>query len=1145
MASEPSPDQPTSNPVPENPPAAPAPQEAIMEQTPAPAAPTAPPPEAPITPSVETMPATWPLKIDLVVFGLLLVLTFLLGSFVATNSDVWSHLAIGKSISEGTFTFGVDPYSWLTEADTDEPASFWVHQSWLYSWTLYQLHELFGDSWGLTLVAIKAVLFTLAILLLSRIGWNDTNRWFVLIALVLTAIIVSPYLLLQPIVVSFLFLSITLFVLSRAGFFNHASADEQAPNPQILWALPPLFALWANLDAWFILGPIVLGLCWAGAGMTRWFPAARVVPGRTLGLVFGAGVLACLINPYHVRVFQLPPELAYMVVKVTDWSPLRLPDAVVGAGRTVAELKRSSGDSIWTIPTISSAYWTDARHGKNISGYAFIPLIVLSLLGFTMTARIRPQPGAPSFHIGRFLLWLVFGVLALASFRLIPFFAIVAAPLTAMTLGEFLDWQQTVGNVPMDRRGRGLNLARVVSIPFVLMLLYLAWPGWLQGPSDFAFTSARHVGWDVRPNPSLLHVAQALNDLKKHGECKNVFTTSYDIADYLPWFAPEVKFGMDSRLALYTGRAAAYLKVDNALSRHDAAEWKGYFAAHDIDQVTLTNLVRRDPRGGDGSYLQWWLDSDTWRQRDGDNYLVLFSYAGPNRHWPDDQANVDWNRAAFGKVAKDQRPPEGGTMAPATPGFLALYLDGIGPVPSGVYKRVLLRERYSLAGNHLNAIVYHVAHFGVLMGLSGPQALPGGMPLAAGMAVTGEQLTFMPRAENGPAALPILMMRTTRQAVAQNPLEARCWLGLIEDVELIRQAQEDYWVGNIYVPGSLRSRMRHLQVLTARRALVQLKPDNPDYHQRLADLYLREKLFDLALDHLQIAEKLMQSIKPANKEERQFLDATLQRQQAQIKFWEDAIRQRVAKWKELTSNMPANLKADEIILGKAYVAANEGIDEVVKGQRMRSPLGLGKKALEMLSTELNVEALTPQAQRTALLLQYRLLLSAGQADMVMEGLQQEGVKKGLPPDSYAEYLFYAGAALGDYASMEKALATLEGTLRDGTRQARNTSATALSGFVPCLMQAPCVGSNAAIAQAFVLQSIPPLSAMNKMSDVMQTQYNEMCNTITLRGIVALEAGNTDFARTLFQRALDQADGFYFTERPIAERYLARLNDQKR
>jgi hypothetical protein len=93
-------------------------------------------------------------------------------------------------------------------------------------------------------VFIKALLCTIAVGLLSRIGWNENNRWFVLVTLVTAALAVSPRLALQPVVISFLFLAITLFVLDRVGFFAHARADGKAPCPRSLWALPPLFALW-------------------------------------------------------------------------------------------------------------------------------------------------------------------------------------------------------------------------------------------------------------------------------------------------------------------------------------------------------------------------------------------------------------------------------------------------------------------------------------------------------------------------------------------------------------------------------------------------------------------------------------------------------------------------------------------------------------------------------------------------------------------------------------------------------------------------------------------------------------------------------------------------------------------------------------
>src|SRR5438105_791178 len=126
MANEPIPGQPSEN-ITEKP-AAPAPP-AASEQI------TATPP-APVTPAVQaaaqTAPA-WLYRTDLAILGLLLVLTFLLGSFTATNSDIWMHLAIGQRISEGNFTFGVDPFSWVSEASDGKPAVFWVHHSWLYS----------------------------------------------------------------------------------------------------------------------------------------------------------------------------------------------------------------------------------------------------------------------------------------------------------------------------------------------------------------------------------------------------------------------------------------------------------------------------------------------------------------------------------------------------------------------------------------------------------------------------------------------------------------------------------------------------------------------------------------------------------------------------------------------------------------------------------------------------------------------------------------------------------------------------------------------------------------------------------------------------------------------------------------------------
>ena len=176
-------------------------------------------------PSPTTEPA-WVLRIDYALLALALILSFLVASFTASNGDLWLHLAVGKRISEGKFAFGVDPYSWATEATAEGPAVPWIHHSWLFSWLVYRVYESVLGGTGL--VVIKAILFTLTMALLSRIGWHGPNRWFVLICLALAALAASGRLLLQPMVISLLFLAMTLFVLDRAGAFALPAISRSA-----------------------------------------------------------------------------------------------------------------------------------------------------------------------------------------------------------------------------------------------------------------------------------------------------------------------------------------------------------------------------------------------------------------------------------------------------------------------------------------------------------------------------------------------------------------------------------------------------------------------------------------------------------------------------------------------------------------------------------------------------------------------------------------------------------------------------------------------------------------------------------------------------------------------------------------------------
>ena len=80
---------------------------------------------------------------------LVAILAFLLGSFRATNADIWLTLATGKLLAAGEYQFGVDPFSWASAG------SYWANPSWLSSWLAYVLYQHIGPA---SLVIIKASL---------------------------------------------------------------------------------------------------------------------------------------------------------------------------------------------------------------------------------------------------------------------------------------------------------------------------------------------------------------------------------------------------------------------------------------------------------------------------------------------------------------------------------------------------------------------------------------------------------------------------------------------------------------------------------------------------------------------------------------------------------------------------------------------------------------------------------------------------------------------------------------------------------------------------------------------------------------------------------------------------------------------------
>ena len=261
----------------------------------------------PVSPETAPQALAWPswfAAADFLLAALAVVLAFLLASFVARNTDLWVHLAAGQRLLAGEYRPGTDPFSY-SAADRA-----WVNHSLLYDVAAYLMFRV--DPSGALLVAVKALAVALAIGLLLSLRRPAYPLWPWAAVAIVALLAAAPRLHLSPLIGSFLLLAVTLVLIFR---MPHRPNSWRFPI-----AIGATFWLWAMVDNWFFIGPLTLGLVLIGelaqrtmAGLTNsegeGQPLGSVPDVPTLAKALAIGIIACMLNPHHVRVWELPFEL--------------------------------------------------------------------------------------------------------------------------------------------------------------------------------------------------------------------------------------------------------------------------------------------------------------------------------------------------------------------------------------------------------------------------------------------------------------------------------------------------------------------------------------------------------------------------------------------------------------------------------------------------------------------------------------------------------------------------------------------------------------------------------------------------------------------------------------------------------------------
>jgi tetratricopeptide (TPR) repeat protein len=1039
-------------------------------------------------------------RLDAVLAGLVLILGFFLASFAVRNPDFWQHLSSGRLYAHGNFNFGVDPFSY-TNAD-----SYYVNSSWLYDLVLYGLATITGGAespfGAAAIVAGKALLIVLLTWIMLAIRRPGQSLWAPGFFTALAVVAMSPRLILQPTLVSLLFLAVTLFILQRPRH-EEQSRSEGASPLRTYWLLPPLFILWVNSDAWFLLGPCTVALFLLGQFLQKLTMPVRTGPDapepgqlRTLLLVLVVGTAACLVNPHHYHAFQLPAQLGFTGnVEALERDPV---------------LKH-----LFDSP-FSDAYF-QLNAGWSVAGMSYFPLIFVGVLSFVMCVFAE-------FRFWRLAIWAGFLALSAWQTRNIPFFAVVAAPITALNVQDFV--ARVFGTVPRVTSGwKAWSLAgRAATLLLLVVALVGAWPGWLHGRVSDALQSHR-VGWAIPVDSSLKQSALQIKEWRDRGLLgtdENGFNYRPDQMNYLAWFCadekgqPAAKGFFDYRIGAYPADVtSAYVDVRAILPLNPFGgtdkggrriNWQEIFRKYKITHLILNNTNDRN-----ATMAWYWLLAD-WQQFRLvyiDGFSMIYYWNDPQRTAQESGSKlsrVDLSALAFGP--DDYRAPsEGPGRPPEAAEPWTRFLHGSGPFPpEGEYSGMM-----TLYFDRINRVwpkgyfrVKDIATWTALAASSvaGPGVATAGAPATL---TSGSFPNWLALAENpvvlnmelqgldlGPPAAPVLAVRSAWRAVAAAPDNGEVYYRLAEAYRLLGQNQEDQWTGRRGITtGTRRQRLREAQIVAALEHDARVRTNHVETHVRLRELYMQHQFYDLALDHLRDEVRLREedakiAAVDMTPDERDKVQQELDKLRKAYEGLDTEVQRRRSEFEFGAANQPLASKARAAIRG-----------------------GLVKKALELLT-----EADPVQITTNEIPFMLELLIATGRPEDARELLDPKLKAAGLP--DYDWFNVVIEAALGNLGPAGEYLEEMCNRL-DNTGTAFTLAPLRSLAFGP--------GPD----MTFWFRSLNERLGM----------LRQVADYRVLRGLLALDEGAVDTALKSFRRALDTSgvEGLEFEAKPIAVRYV--------
>jgi hypothetical protein len=1044
----------------------------VMTAEPTPAATTIPLPPSPrLKVSIPSRTARTIARLDAVLVGLLLLFGFVLALFTAPNTDFWMHLGAGKLLLQGQYHLGTDPFAHTT-AD-----ALWVNHAWMFDLLTYLFYQTFG---GASLIVAKALMLAFLAGVMLWASQRQGGWWLSVVCIALAVLAVSRWFLVQPVGVSCVLFALTFAFLQRRS----DAARGGMLGITNYWPLLLLFVLWVNLDNWFLLGPLAVAI--AGLGTYLDGDRARA---RTLGAVLLLSLVACLLNPHHIRAFMLPEQLG-----------------LTGAGRVLRGHALFAGQF---LSPLDKLYYRP-EIGLNAAGMSYFALVGVSLASFVINrAGWRWQ---------RFLFWIVMLLLSLFSVRAIPFFAVVAGPIAAINIGEAGVHRAATSFF----NGRSWAIGgRVVCVLGGVALVACAWPGWLQA------LPPEPRSWNVEADASVQRTATLLAEWRRTGKLgpeDRGFNASMDVANHLAFSYSGERSFFDQRPGLFSPDVAAdFLTIRQGLvgSKGEDADqetsrgnWREVLRGRHVTHVILhDNKLARSA----ALFRRLMANSREWALLHLEGRTAVFGWLDPanpksnemfaamqmealNRrafhpaeaerapaHWPGRDPDPQWwNRYLSAAPSRTPETDEATLWLSAFDDLRPVYFDhhlrswtnaqiaGAVAIASG---------GDATAATPLGQVLHSImADFFLL----NPRRVTTEGEAPTRTQVSGLQLMnewFMQQ-DDAPMALPLLAIRAARRAIHANPDDAYAYLALGEAyVRLSQQTRERTALRRM----AFLDRIRKVQAVTAFNHALLLNPNLAQAHARLADYYTELRYADLVLKHRKELLRLTRAGGPHPGESSEAFERRRDELQKHVSELDDDVREMLNVFEVNATNL-----------------------KIVPRAQQAQARGLGGKALDILKAS-DITAFG----KAGLEMELELLLTTGgirEFRAWFNPLEHRSLLSE-PSAPYATewYLVYLAAASGNYDDADANLAAM------------NPSLSFRAQTLPLIGQAFLDVNPQAPSLVSALQAARIRERLRRHEAMWGLQQLYRADLTALRGLLALERGDGERAAAMFQEALAIAD----------------------